>query len=49
VPTATEQSLAVGRSVAKALGVPGDSVQTTDEIGTIADVVVIVGADFKAK
>jgi hypothetical protein len=24
-------------------------VQTTDEIGTIADVVVIVGADFKAK
>ncbi|MCW2671409.1 MAG: cell envelope-related transcriptional attenuator [Frankiales bacterium] len=49
VPNATEQSVAVGRSVAKAIGVPGSAVQTTDEIGTIADVVVIVGADFKPK
>jgi hypothetical protein len=49
VPNATEQSVAVGRSVAKAIGVPGSAVQTTDEIGTIADVVVIVGADFRPK
>ena len=47
VPTATEQSVAVGQSVAKAIGVPTSAVQTTDEIGTIADVVVIVGADFR--
>ncbi|MFN2540502.1 MAG: LCP family protein [Mycobacteriales bacterium] len=49
VPDATEAAVAVGRQVARAIGVPGSSVQTTDEIGTIADVVVIVGADFKPK
>jgi hypothetical protein len=48
VPTATEQSITVGEQVARALRVPSSAVQTTDEIGTIADVVVIVGADFKA-
>jgi hypothetical protein len=37
----------VGERVARALGVPLDSVQTA-EIGSIADVVVVVGADFKA-
>jgi anionic cell wall polymer biosynthesis LytR-Cps2A-Psr (LCP) family protein len=47
VPAATEQEAALGRSVAKAIGVPSSSVQTTEEIGTVADVVVIVGADFK--
>lgn len=49
VPDATEAAVAIGQQVARALGVPASSVQTTDEIGTIADVVVIVGADFKPK
>lgn len=47
VPAATQQSVDVGQSVARALGVSISQVQTTDEIGTIADVVVIVGSDFK--
>lgn len=42
---ATPQSQAIGDRVATALGVPLDSVQTAD-IGSIADVVVVVGADF---
>ncbi|MDT7545765.1 MAG: hypothetical protein QOE99_1875 [Actinomycetota bacterium] len=47
VKEATPQAQAVGERVARALGVPLDSVQTA-EIGSIADVVVVVGADFKA-
>lgn len=47
VPSATQQSASVGQDVARALGVSVSQVQTTDEIGTIADVVVIIGADFK--
>jgi hypothetical protein len=46
VREATPEAQALGERVAKALGVPPDSVQTA-EIGTIADVVVVVGADFK--
>ena len=46
VKEATPQAQALGERVAKALGVPLDSVQTA-EIGTIADVVVVVGADFR--
>jgi anionic cell wall polymer biosynthesis LytR-Cps2A-Psr (LCP) family protein len=46
VKEATPQAQAVGERVATALGVPLDSVQTA-EIGSIADVVVVVGADFK--
>jgi anionic cell wall polymer biosynthesis LytR-Cps2A-Psr (LCP) family protein len=46
VKEATPEAQAVGEKVAKALGVPLDSVQTA-EIGAIADVVVVVGADFK--
>lgn len=45
VKEATPEAQALGERVAKALGVPADSVQTA-EIGTIADVVVVVGADF---
>ena len=47
VKEATSQDQALGERVARALGVPLDSVQTA-EIGSIADVVVVVGADFKA-
>jgi anionic cell wall polymer biosynthesis LytR-Cps2A-Psr (LCP) family protein len=46
VKEATPEAQAVGEKVAKALGVPLDSVQTA-EIGAIADVVVVIGADFK--
>jgi hypothetical protein len=35
--------------VARALGVPASSVRVSVQIGTIADVVVIVGRDFKAR
>lgn len=47
VKEATPEAQALGERVAKALGVPADSVQTA-EIGSIADVVVVVGADFKS-
>jgi anionic cell wall polymer biosynthesis LytR-Cps2A-Psr (LCP) family protein len=46
IKEATPEAQAVGEKVAKALGVPLDSVQTA-EIGAIADIVVVVGADFK--
>lgn len=46
VKEATPEAQAVGEKVAAALGVPLDSVQTA-EIGSIADIVVVVGADFK--
>lgn len=49
VKDATTQGAALGARVAKALGVPVSSVSSSDQIGTIADVVVIVGADFKHK
>jgi LCP family protein required for cell wall assembly len=45
VKEATPEAQAVGEKVARALGVPLDSVQTA-ELGSIADVVVVVGADF---
>jgi anionic cell wall polymer biosynthesis LytR-Cps2A-Psr (LCP) family protein len=46
IKEATPAAQAVGEKLAKALGVPLDSVQTA-EIGSIADLVVVVGADFK--
>jgi anionic cell wall polymer biosynthesis LytR-Cps2A-Psr (LCP) family protein len=49
VPESTEQSAALGARVAKAIGVPESSVHSSNKIGTIADVFVIVGKDFKAK
>jgi hypothetical protein len=49
VPDATTAGAALGRRVAAALGVPAASVKSSDSIGTIADVVVIVGKDFRAK
>jgi len=47
VKEATPEAQALGERVATALGVPLDSVQTA-EIGSIADVVVVVGGDFRA-
>ncbi len=45
VPEATQEAQALGERVAEALGVPPTSVGT-QEFGTVADVVVLVGADF---
>jgi hypothetical protein len=45
----TPEGTALGNRVAKALGVPLSSVKSSDQIGSIADVVVIVGKDFKAQ
>ena len=49
IPQATTEAAAIGQRVAQALGVPASAVATSDQIGTIADVVVIVGKDFKGK
>jgi hypothetical protein len=49
VPESSQDSAALGARVAKALGVPDSSVSSSTKIGTIADVVVIVGKDFPAK
>ena len=49
VKDATLEGTALGNRVAKALGVPSTSVMTSDQLGTIADVIVIVGKDFVAK
>lgn len=45
VPEATVEAQALGERVARALGVPVTSV-ATQELGTVADVAVLVGADF---
>ena len=47
VKDATPEATALGQRIARVLGVSADSVQTAD-IGNIADVVVVVGADFRA-
>ena len=46
VPEATLEGQALGERVARALGVPGAQIGSQD-IGTGADVVVVVGADFR--
>ena len=46
VKEATSEAQALGARVAKALGVSEDAVQTA-EIGSLADVIVVVGSDFK--
>lgn len=46
VPEATPEAQMLGERVAAALGVPPDVRQA--DLGTIADVVVIIGADFQA-
>ena len=45
VPEATPEAQQLGERVAAALGVPAD-VRQSDQLGTIADAVVLVGADF---
>ena len=49
VPTgAWDAGVKQGQAVARALGLPSSDVALTDQGQTIADVVVILGADFKA-
>lgn len=46
VRDASPASVALGTKVATALGLTADSVRTSDSLGTLSDVVVLVGADF---
>lgn len=46
VGSATPEGLALGKRIAKALGLP-DAPVSTQDVGTAADVVVVVGADFR--
>jgi hypothetical protein len=47
VPDATARSTAEGRRVATALGLPASAVQVSGRGQTVADVVVLLGADFR--
>jgi hypothetical protein len=47
VADATTESVTLGESVAEALGVPPTSVQIAEDGQNVADVVVILGADFE--
>ena len=47
VKDATTAGTELGNRVARAIGVPTTAVQASNQIGTIADVVVIVGRDFR--
>ena len=48
IPDSTPASQALGEDVAATLGVPATSVQVNGQGSSIADVFVILGADFKA-
>ncbi len=48
VPDTTDESLANGRAIADVLGVPASAVQVAAEGQSVADVVVIIGADYEA-
>ncbi|MEO8107593.1 MAG: LytR C-terminal domain-containing protein [Actinomycetes bacterium] len=47
IPDSTPASQALGEDVAATLGVPESSVQVSDQGSSIADVIVILGADFR--
>lgn len=47
IPDATPASLELGNAVAETLGVPQSAVQITDQGTSVADVIVILGADFQ--
>ncbi len=47
VPEATVEAQALGARVAQALGLTEDAVRSTDQLGSVADVIVLVGADFR--
>lgn len=45
----TSAGAALGARVAQALGLPNALVESSDQIGSIADVIVVVGKDFRGK
>jgi anionic cell wall polymer biosynthesis LytR-Cps2A-Psr (LCP) family protein len=47
VPDATAESLQWGADIAQALGVPASAVAVADSGQSVADVIVVLGADFK--
>jgi len=47
IPDTTSASRTLGEDVAKTLGVPASAVQVSDQGSSIADVIAILGADFK--
>lgn len=47
IPDATEASVAVGQKVANALGLPDSAVKVGNQGSNVADVIVILGADYK--
>jgi len=47
IPDSSPASVQLGQAVAKTLGLPPSSVQVTDQGSSVADVIVILGADFK--
>ena len=47
VPDSATASVTLGESVAQTLGVPDSSVQVSDQGSSLADVIVILGEDFK--
>ena len=47
IPDATAASRSLGEDVASTLGVPASAVQVSDQGSSFADVIVILGADFK--
>lgn len=49
VGDASTAGAALGARVARALGVPVSAVESSDQMGNVADVIVIVGRDFKAR
>ena len=48
VPGETAEAQALGTRVASVLGLQPDAVRSSDRLGSVADVVVLVGADFRA-
>ncbi|MDQ1687450.1 MAG: hypothetical protein QOK42_425 [Frankiaceae bacterium] len=47
IADATDASIATGQRVAKALGLPATDVKTSAEGQSVADVIVIIGVDYK--
>ncbi len=47
IPDASEASQSLGEDVASTLGVPASSVEISDQGSSLADVIVILGSDFK--
>ena len=47
IPDSTPASVTLGENVASTLGVPASAVQVSDQGSSVADVIVVLGEDFK--